>query len=99
MKKVKILKYVLLCLLFLNCTTEKPVYTIKVFEIEQGYGYSIFEKEKLIIRQQYIPAISNLKHFKSEKDAYTVAKLVIEKLKQHKIPSISIDELKNSISL
>ena len=66
--KVKIVTSVfLVCLFFLNCTPKKSVYTIKVFQIEQGWGYSIFEKEKLIIRQQYIPSISSQKLFKVKK--------------------------------
>jgi len=88
-----------MCILFMNCTSKKSVYIVKTFQIEQGWGYSIFEKEKLIIRQQYIPSIGSQKHFKSEKDAFTIATLVIEKLKHHRIPSITSEEIKNSISL
>lgn len=98
--KVKIIASVFLVfILFLNCTPKKSLYRIKVFEVEQGWGYSIFNKEKLIIRQQYIPSISSQKHFKSEEDAYTIGKLVIEKLKLHKTPRITYVELKNNISL
>lgn len=85
--------------LFLNCTPKKSQYTVKVFEVENGWGYSIFKQNKLIIRQQYIPSISSQKHFKSEKDAQTIGALVVKKLKLHKIPSITFQELENNISL
>jgi len=82
-----------------SCTPKDSEFTIKVFEAENGWGYSIFEQEELIIRQQYIPAINNQISFKTKKDAFTIGTIVIEKLKRHKAPSISSEELKNSISL
>ena len=100
MVKVKIVASAFLVSVFLMCCTpKKSLYTVKVFEVEQGWGYSIFQENKLIIRQQYIPSINGHKHFKSKKDAYTIGALVIEKLKHHRIPSITSEELKNNISL
>jgi len=98
--KIKLVgNLVLILVLCISCSINQPEYTVKVFEVENGWGYSIFEQEKLIIRQQYIPSVKDQKHFKSKKDALTIGALVIEKLKHHKIPSITAQELKNNISL
>lgn len=100
MIKMKVFRNLfLIVVLFTSCTAKQPNYTVTVFEVEKGWGYSIFEKEKLIIRQQYIPSINHQIHFKTKKDALTIGKIVIEKLNRHKSPSISSAELKNSISL
>ncbi|RXP61381.1 DUF4907 domain-containing protein [Lutibacter sp. HS1-25] len=98
--KVKFIVSIFLVSVFLmSCTPKKSVYTLKVFEVEQGWGYSIFQREKLIIKQQHIPSINGQKHFKSKKDAYTIGMLVIDKLKHHSIPTITAKEIKNNISL
>lgn len=89
----------LVFIVLMSCAKEKPVFTVKTFEIEEGWGYAIYQHEKLIIKQECIPSISGQKHFKSEKDALTIGTLVVEKLKLHKSPSITPKELKNSISL
>lgn len=98
--RLKLVRNLLLIFIFyVSCAPNEPELTVKVFEAENGWGYSIFEQEKLIIRQQYIPAINNQTSFKTKKDALTIGTIVIEKLKRHKAPSISSEELKNSISL
>lgn len=75
-------------------------YTIKVFQIEKGWGYSIFKDEKIIIRQDVVPSIQERKHFKNKEDALNCGKIMLKKLQQHKIPSITVKELKeNNIHL
>lgn len=98
--KQKLVRNLLFILIFyVSCSPKDPELTIKIFEAENGWGYSIFEQEKLVIRQQYIPVINNKTSFKTQKDALIVGTIVLEKLKHHKSPSISAEELKNSISL
>ena len=58
-----------------------------------GWGYSIFDGEKQIIKQDIIPAIRKNVSFQSEKDALQTGLLVIEKLKHNKLPTISREEL------
>lgn len=101
MKKRLPLQFLLffVVLLLVSCTTKQPTYTVKTFETEQGWGYSIFENEKLIIRQQYLPSIQKQETFKNEGDALKIGTFVIKKLKQHKAPSLTIAEVKNNISL
>lgn len=85
--------------LFNSCSNKQSAYTIKSFETENGWGYSIFVNDKLLIRQQYIPSIQEQKPFNSEQDALKIGAFVIEKLKQHQIPSLTTSEIKNNISL
>lgn len=69
-------------------------YDIKTYKVENGWGYKINKKNKVIIKQDIIPGIPVKKPFATEKDALIVGELMIEKLKNKKIPSISYKELK-----
>lgn len=68
-------------------------YDIKTYKVENGWGYKIHKKNKVIIKQDIIPGIAVKKPFATEKDALIVGELMIEKLKNKKIPSISYKEL------
>ncbi|WP_372755223.1 DUF4907 domain-containing protein [Mariniflexile sp.] len=72
----------------------KPVpFETTVFETGSGYGYSISYKNKLLIKQDYIPTIQNNQSFCSYHDAKTVANLVTEKLIIRVNPRVSLSEL------
>ena len=71
-------------------------YTLKTFKVENGWGYTILHKDKVFIKQDVIPGIPDKKPFATKKDAVIVGKLVIEKLKNKKMPSISYKELQVS---
>lgn len=59
-----------------------------------GFGYQIFQKNKQVIDQPFIPAINTSKGFETDKDATKVAKLVIWKIeKGERPPSVSVMEL------
>ncbi len=66
----------------------------KVYQIEQGWGYTILMNDRPVITQERIPAIAGNKYFTREEDARKVAKRVIQKLKDKKSPSITQEELK-----
>ncbi|MDO9276847.1 MAG: DUF4907 domain-containing protein [Lutibacter sp.] len=68
-------------------------YHLKTFKVNNGWGYTIFIKDKVFIKQDIIPGIPVKKPFSAEKDAETVGELMIEKLENKKIPSISYKEL------
>ncbi len=61
--------------------------------IHNGYGYQITSQEKVLIRQEYIPALPGRKVFANEKDAKSVANLVIHKLLNKQSPVVYIKEL------
>jgi hypothetical protein len=62
---------------------------------DKTWGYNIFLDHTLMIHQATIPGVQGMKGFVSEKDAGTVASLVLKKLQQNVTPpSISQEELK-----
>ncbi|PKP13463.1 MAG: hypothetical protein CVU08_05105 [Bacteroidetes bacterium HGW-Bacteroidetes-3] len=68
-------------------------YDLETYKAGNGWGYTIFVKNKVFIKQDIIPGIPAKKPFATEKDAVIVGELMIEKLKSKKIPSISYKEL------
>lgn len=103
MKKIILLGVVLLIVLLsikVMNTKETFNYSIITFQIEKGWGYTIFNGEKIVIRQDIIPSIQERKHFKNKEDALSCGKIMLKKLQQHKIPSITVKELRlNNINL
>ena len=68
--------------------------TFKTFRSDGGWGYDIFINEKKYIHQEYIPAISGNKPFKSKNEAEKTAGIVKEKIRKNIIPpSVTTDEL------
>lgn len=68
-------------------------YKLETFKVDSGWGYTIYVKDKVFIKQDIIPGIPIKKPFATKKDAVIVGELMIEKLKSKKIPSISYKEL------
>lgn len=68
--------------------------TVMLFYPETGWGYDVFEGNKLLIHQPHIPVVQGLRGFKSESDAQKVADAVVMKLSQGIMPpSLSEDEM------
>ena len=79
------------------CRSREYPYSVSTFKSEQGWGYDILIKEKIYIHQPFMPAVEGEVPFKSEKAAEKTAKLMIKKLKHHKVPSVSREELQKII--
>ncbi|QCX39222.1 DUF4907 domain-containing protein [Aureibaculum algae] len=73
-------------------------YSIETFKIDDGWGYKILKDDKIFIKQNFIPAVKGNRPFVSEMEAYNTANLVIIRLDQNKLPTITIAEL-NSIGV
>ena len=58
-----------------------------------GWGYNIIAADKVYIKQEYMPAVPGKRGFKSEADALLVGKLVVKKITENKMPTITIHEL------
>jgi hypothetical protein len=91
-------KYTILlaCLIFIfSCQNPKAELTYKIVKSENGgFGYMIFQKQKRIIDQPFIPCIKSIRGFATEKDAEKIGKLVIWKIeKGERPPSITEKEL------
>ncbi|WP_459209434.1 DUF4907 domain-containing protein [Aquimarina rhabdastrellae] len=85
------ISYFLLGILLWNCNSSLQ---IEVYKKDQGYGYKILDHNKLMIKQQFIPAIPCNYSFVSEEEAYKVAQRVKSKLIKRENPSIKMEELK-----
>ncbi len=82
---------VMICSFYLFIPTE-PISTT-IFKVENGFGYMISSKEKILIKQKNIPVIQEQRPFCSEKDAQKIATLIKKKLIHKKSPSITLKEL------
>jgi hypothetical protein len=72
-----------------------PSHQIKViiFKTDVGWGYNIAADDSVLIHQNIIPGISGNKGFASQSDAAKVGNLVLYKIKNNQLPSVSIREL------
>jgi len=69
------------------------VFELEVIESEEGWGYQILRRGKLLIRQDHIPGIADKRPFKTREDAERVGHLVIQRLDQGKSPRVSKKDL------
>lgn len=69
-------------------------YEVLVYEVNDGYGYTIKDKSKTLIRQDFVPAISGKKAFCNAKDALKVANIVKQRIMEEKTPTIALSDLK-----
>ncbi|PWK03157.1 uncharacterized protein DUF4907 [Flavobacterium araucananum] len=88
----KNLLFIVLVLQFAACSKQEVLKTGS-FKTAFGWGYTVAYKEKVIIKQSIIPAISDTKSFTSEKDALKVGNLVVTKLKQNISPTVTKNDL------
>lgn len=62
-------------------------------ETATGWGYTIRQNDKIIIKQTIIPTVESNPSFQSEEDAMKVGQLVLEKLKNDKSPTVTKNDL------
>ena len=90
--------FVLLLLVGIMYVYVHPVnrYRLEVTRVGgSGYGYKIYERERLIIVQPFIPVVSGKRAFQSEQDARCIGNLVLERVKAGDEFAISKDDLDN----
>jgi Domain of unknown function (DUF4907) len=68
-------------------------YQESIFPSHNGWGYEIANSHRVIIRQEFIQSIPGQMPFASKRDAKKTADLVIRKLEEGKLPTISKREL------
>ncbi len=69
--------------------------TITINKVKGGYNYVLSSNNKILIKQKYIPAISEKRVFCNAEDAKIIANLVKRKITTKKNPTVSLEELKN----
>lgn len=72
-------------------------YQIGLFKTEQGWGYDISFRKKLIIHQPFMPAVKGQVAFTDRKSARKTAVLVVKKLRHKQSPGISAGELRTTV--
>lgn len=66
---------------------------ISIHDVENGYGYSLSNNGKLLIKQDLIPVIQREKPFCNINDAQSVADLVKNRIESNKNPKITKKDL------
>ncbi|MBK3516318.1 DUF4907 domain-containing protein [Carboxylicivirga marina] len=80
---------------FLELNAE--AYSYKIHKVESGYGYQVFNNDKLLIQQDFIPTLEGYIPFDEKNKAEAAAKLVISKLKDKQRPALTNLEIENII--
>ena len=63
------------------------------FQVPGGWGYNILVDRKIFIHQQTIPSIAGNKIFLTKQDAEKTSNLIIQKITDKKLPSITKNDL------
>jgi hypothetical protein len=67
---------------------------VVLFESKNGFGYSIYQNNTILIKQSTIPGTTGYQGFINKEDALLVAQLVSNKIIKGKFPpSVSLHEL------
>jgi hypothetical protein len=97
-KSRTVLKYIIFVIVFQiysSCKNKEQAFNGMVYRYgNKNYGYTISFNQKVIIRQERIPALEGEVTFKDSIDALKVMDLVIEKLNKGKNPAVNKSELR-----
>jgi len=72
-------------------------YELDLYRSGDGWGYDILKKEKIFIHQPYIPATEGHVPFPDKKSATKTGRLVIKKIRNHKSPAVTKEEIESII--
>ena len=80
--------------------TQKASYKINTFKNkDSSWSYDIIKNNKIIIHQTIVPALDGNVNFRTQEEAFSLAKLVVEKLNRNIFPpSLTIEEVKSVIT-
>ncbi len=73
-------------------------YEVSLFKSGEGWGYDISKKDKIYIHQPYMPAVEGQVPFSDKRSARKTGRLVIRKIKNHKSPAVTKEEMKSIIN-
>ena len=85
---------------YLNHDKKAPLIEEKItlvcFQSKSGWGYRISINNKTYIYQPVIPVISTQKGFPSEETAEKTGEIVVERLKKHEPPILTLADLQST---
>ena len=58
-----------------------------------GWGYDVFVNDTIFIHQQQMPAVEGMRGFTSEAEASKVADLIVQRIKNHQLPTVYLRDL------
>jgi hypothetical protein len=88
---------ILILILAVSCTDKQDPYRVHTFRSGNGWGYNIVVNKKIFIHQPSMPAFEGNIPFKNKQQAKKTGELVVDKLRAHKVPSVSREELRSII--
>ena len=70
-------------------------YYAQAIEVSGGYGYEVRKtiSDKIYIKQEYVPSLSEKLVFCTKQDALKIGELVVSKLNAHTNPAVDKEEL------
>jgi Domain of unknown function (DUF4907) len=74
-------------------------FVAKVFEGFNGWGYDILVDDELFIHQESIPSWPGKAGFQKKEQAEQTARLIINKMKQGRLPAVTTFELQQILPL
>ncbi|MEP7373304.1 MAG: DUF4907 domain-containing protein [Chitinophagaceae bacterium] len=78
---------------------KKKDFATKIFEGFNGWGYDILVADELFIHQESIPSRPGKAGFRKKEQAEQTALLIINKMKQGRLPTVTTFELQQIIPL
>lgn len=67
---------------------------VRTYQVQEGWGYQILLKDKVYIDQPFIPVLQGKVAFPDKRSAHQAGKLVKQKLVNHKLPTLTKEDLK-----
>jgi hypothetical protein len=72
-------------------------YEVDIYKSGNGWGYDIIKNNKSYIHQPYMPVVEGQVPFSNKQSARKTGRLVVKKIRNHKSPAITREELKSII--
>jgi Domain of unknown function (DUF4907) len=96
-KKKRLIFALFLVIIVVTITVSRRGHFFKVspFKSGDGWGYDILVKDKAYIHQPYMPAVDGQVPFKDKRSAKKTGRLVVKKIRNHKLPSVTREEIKS----
>lgn len=76
-----------------NSKQNEQLIRSEVVSLKEGYGYQILKGERILILQEFIPGLPGKQTFRTEKQALSVANLVLSKLEKGQSPILLQSDL------
>lgn len=92
MKTIKVLSFLLLIVAVLFSCKEDRRLRYEAFQTAKGWGYNIRLKDRILIHQESVPAQASDNGFATKSQAEATARLVIKKMRNKEMPSLTKEE-------